>query len=231
MACERGQATVEWAALLLVVASVLSVGATATAIDASWLPRRLRCAIFDQSCREPVAAFAPAPPADARAAAADARAPAADGAADPLPPAGATMAGVRGAFRPIRAHTAGLMHWVPGLNFKSDLSQKQARKLAHQLRDQALNLAIAGFLIGVGGSKAIAEKLIAEVVAGLSELSGVELSRMGDQVAEAVTDAKRGQRICVHIGLKGPSILGIPAIPSPLAVPALTAYPRHGKRC
>lgn len=47
---ERGQATVEWAGLVLLVA-VLLAGA-ATVVDGSWLPRALRCAIGGGACRD-----------------------------------------------------------------------------------------------------------------------------------------------------------------------------------
>lgn len=46
---ERGQATVEWAGLVLLVAAVLSAAA-ATVLDASWLPRALRCALAGAAC-------------------------------------------------------------------------------------------------------------------------------------------------------------------------------------
>lgn len=45
---ERGQGTVEWVAVVGLVAVVLTIGAVA--VDASWLPRRLACAVT-AACR------------------------------------------------------------------------------------------------------------------------------------------------------------------------------------
>jgi hypothetical protein len=48
---ERGQATVEWVALLLVVALALSaVVAASGAVGASWLPGRLACGLLGGAC-------------------------------------------------------------------------------------------------------------------------------------------------------------------------------------
>jgi hypothetical protein len=122
------------------------------------------------------------------------------------------------------------MHWVPGFNYKSDLNRAQAGRLGRALRDHALNLAVAGFLVGVGGVK-LAAKLVAEIFGGLGELGSLALSKLSNRVFDAIEDAGRGQRICVHVGIRAPTILGIPALPSPFAKADLTAWPRHGRKC
>lgn len=49
---ERGQAGVEWVALLLLVAAALAAAATLAGVPAAWLPPALRCAVF-RACGEP----------------------------------------------------------------------------------------------------------------------------------------------------------------------------------